>query len=106
MSNGSGANEPEAEIEWRLADSATAGPRVTYEVGHVRPVAPLDDADAAIGNRSLRASRTRCVVNVAGVGPLPNVSGEIEYAILVGPEAANRSRSSVKWGATIDLELV
>ena len=100
------ADESEAEIARRLASSAAAGPRVTNKVRHVRPVTPLDDTDAAIGNRRLRASHIRCVANETGIGPLPDVSGEIEYAILVSAEAADRPRCSVKGVLTIGLKLV
>jgi hypothetical protein len=66
-------------------------------------VTPFDNADTAIGGGSSHASFFHCPVNETGVGPLPDVAGEIEYAVFVGAEAANRARCWVEGVITIGL---
>jgi len=100
------AQEAKAKIVGRLADCAAAEARVPNEVGHIRSVPPLDDADAAIDDRRPIVDRDRIVMDQTRVSPLRDVPGEVEHTVLVGAEAADRARMAGYRFVAIGLDLI
>jgi hypothetical protein len=87
------AHEPETEIGRRHAGRAAARARIAHEISHVGTVAALDDAHAAMHRARHRlAARIECVAREAGIGPFPDVSGDIDKPVLICAERADGLR--------------
>jgi hypothetical protein len=80
--------EPEAKIGRRHARCATDRLRVPYEVGHVGAMRALHDANSAVRVGDLPASAVERRPDEAGVGPFPDVPGEVVQSLAVGAECA------------------
>src|SRR5579872_5429952 len=90
-------DEPETEIGRRLTDRAAAPARIADEIREVGPMPPLGNADRATGEEGRdRAGGRDGTVGEAGIGPLPNIAGEIKEAMLVRAETADRPRRLVE----------
>ena len=90
-------DKAKADGAGRRADRAAARPRIADEVGHVRAMAPLDEADPAIDRWWRRpAQRIQSRAHKAGAGPFPDIACHIEQAVFIGPESADRLRRLVE----------
>jgi hypothetical protein len=99
------AHQAEAEIVRRHAGRTAAGAGIADEVGDIGAVLTLDDANAAIRCARYGLSGiVKPVAREAGRGPFPDVTGDVDEALLVDAEAAVSARLGA--GDTLGLSQV
>src|SRR5262249_12361021 len=87
------AHETEAEIVRRQARHAATAAGVADEVRDIGAVLAFDEATAAIrGARHGFSGIVEPVAGEAGRGPLPDITGDVDKAVLVDAKAAIGAR--------------
>src|SRR5688572_9803355 len=80
-------HEPKTQISGRHAHGTTAAFGIADKVGHIRAVAASHDTHAAVyrGSAACRTAVKRHAP-VAGIRPLPDVSGQVCKAVFINTE--------------------
>lgn len=85
-------HQPESEMGGRGANGAAARLRVVDEIGNIAAMFAGDDPHPAIDRGSLigAAGGVERLANETGIGPFPDIAGDVEKSVLVGTKGTER----------------